>query len=57
MIDIMEMRGFTLLPDRNGRQHLLVTPDGTGYAVQLFHDVSLVQCVFEAFQTINHMYP
>jgi hypothetical protein len=57
MLDIMGMRGFTVLPDHNGRQYLLVTPDGTGYAVQLFHDVSLVQCVFEAFQTINHMFP
>jgi hypothetical protein len=57
MIDIMELRGFTLLPDHNGRQYVLVAPDGTGYAVQLFHGVSLVQCVFEAFQTINQMYP
>ena len=57
MLDIMELRGFDLRRDKSGRQFILVTPDGAGYAVQLFHDVSLVECVFEAFQSINHLYP
>lgn len=57
MLDIMELRGFSLVRDRNGRQLVLVTPDGTGYAVQLFPDVSPVECVFASFETINPLYP
>lgn len=57
MLDLMELRGFSVLPDKDGRQYLLITPSGMGYAVQMFPDVSLIRCVFEAFQTLNHMYP
>jgi hypothetical protein len=57
MLDLMELRGFGLMRDTNGRQFILTTPDGTGYAVQLFPDVSIIRCVFAAFETINPIYP
>jgi len=56
MLDVMELRGFKLMLRRPDNV-LLVTPDGTGYAVQFFPDVSFVECVFEAFQSLNHMFP
>ena len=57
MLDIMEMRGFSVMADKGGRQHILLTPNGTGYAVQIFPDLSLVKCVFAAFETINPIFP
>ena len=57
MLDLMELRGFSLTRDRGGRQFILVTPTGVGYAVQMFPNHSEVQCVFAAFETLNQMYP
>lgn len=55
MLDIMEMRGFKLEDDMRGPY--LVTPDGFHYAVQLFPHVTVVTCIFFAFQSLNHHYP
>ena len=57
MLDIMEMRGFGLIRDKGGRQLILTTPDGTGFAVQLFPYHSDIQCVFAAFEQLNTRYP
>jgi hypothetical protein len=56
MLDIMEMRGFGLIRDKGGRQLIITTPDGTGFAVQLFPYHSDIQCVFACFETLNTHY-
>jgi len=57
MLDLMEIRGFGLIRDKGGRQFILTTPNGGGYAVQILPQLSVIECAFKAFQTINHLHP
>lgn len=57
MLDLMEMRGFGFVRDRNGRQHILTTPDGAGYAIMQTPDYSIIEMAFSMFQQVNHHYP
>jgi hypothetical protein len=54
MLDIMEIRGFKVIDDVRGPY--LVTPDGFHYAVQLFHHLSIIACVFACFESLNSNY-
>lgn len=57
MLDLMELRGFSLVRDRNGRQFMLCTPDGVGYAIMQTLKYSVIEMAFSMFQQINHHYP
>lgn len=57
MLDLMEIRGFSVLSAKNRRQYLLVTPDRVSFAVQLFPHLSDIESAFACFESINSNYP
>lgn len=54
MLDLMEMRGFELVP--HVTQWYLKTPDGYQFAIQFFENLSKIQCAFACFESLNSNY-
>ena len=57
MLDLMEMRGFNPEKHPFADRYLLTTPDGSGYAIQMFEHKTTIECAFAAFESLNHMFP
>ena len=55
MLDLMEIRGFTVVIDHREEPYLR-TPDWYSYYVQRIEHTSLIKSIFSVFEQLNSTY-